>query len=182
MRADAQRNRAKVLEAAMAVVEARGVGAPTEEIAKAAGVGAGTLFRHFPTKEALLEAVYQARLDALAARARELSTSDDPVTALEEFFTATVSQAATKNALAEALAAAGITAGKPVDLRPALADLLSRAQAAGGIRSDIRIEDLLSLLVGASRAVEHLGPGSDAHGRVIDVIFNGLRTGADQRP
>lgn len=175
MRADAQRNRAKVLDAAVAVFEARGVGASTEEIAKAAGVGAGTVFRHFPTKEALIEAVYLARLEALATRARDLETSADPVKALEDFFTATVSQAATKNALAEALAAAGITAGKPVDLRPALQTLLTRAQKAGGIRADIRIEDLLSLLVGASRAVEHLGPRSDAHDRVIGVIFSGLR-------
>lgn len=176
MRADAQRNRARVLEAAAAVFEARGVGAPTEEIAKAAGVGTGTVFRHFPTKEELIEAVYVARLDALASQARELASADDSVRALEDFFTATVSQAATKNALVEALAAAGIAPGKPVDLRPALEVLLSRAQKAGGIRQDIRIEDLMSLLVGASRAVEHLGPRSDAHHRVISVVFNGLRT------
>lgn len=176
MRADAQRNRAKVLEAAAAVFEARGVGASTDEIARAAGVGAGTVFRHFPTKEELIEAVFIARLDALAARARDLEAADDPVRALEELFTATVSQAATKNALVEALAAAGIAPGKPVDLRPALQALLSRAQRAGGIREDIRIEDLLSLLVGASRAVEHLGARSDAHDRVIGVIFDGLRT------
>lgn len=175
MRADAQRNRAKVLEAAAAVFEARGIGASTEEIAKAAGVGAGTVFRHFPTKEELIEAVYIARLDALASQARELEASDDPVRALEEFFTATVSQAATKNALAGALAAAGIAPAKRIDLRPALEALLSRAQKAGGVRADIRIEDLMSLLVGASRAVEYLGPQSEARNRVIAVIFNGLR-------
>jgi AcrR family transcriptional regulator len=178
MRADAQRNRAKLLQAAAAVFESKGVNASTEEIARAAGVGVGTVFRHFPTKEHLLEAVYLARLDNLAAQARTLSTSDDPVGALESFFTATVSQAATKNALIEALAKAGVAVKRPRtgdDLRSTLAVLLSRAQEKGGIRADIRIDDLISLLVGASRAVEHLGPQPDAHDRVIAVVFDGMR-------
>jgi AcrR family transcriptional regulator len=178
MRADAQRNRARVLEAAIAVFEERGIGASTDEIARAAGVGSGTVFRHFPTKEDLLSAVFLARLDRLAGHARSLAESDDPVAALETFFTATVSQAAVKNALVEALTSAGAavpSAGS--DLRATLGVLLMRAQDAGGVRSDLRVEDLMSLLVGASRAVEHLGPGSDAqaHARVVGVILAGLR-------
>jgi AcrR family transcriptional regulator len=176
MRADAQRNRARVLEAAIEVFEARGISASTDEIARAAGVGTGTVFRHFPTKEDLLSAVFLARLERLAAQAHSLGESDDPVAALETFFTTTVSQAATKNSLVEALTALGAPVpSSGSDLRAGLEVLLSRAQEAGGIRSDIRLADLMSLLVGASRAVEHLGPHSDAHDRVIGVIFAGLR-------
>ncbi|MBB5873572.1 AcrR family transcriptional regulator [Allocatelliglobosispora scoriae] len=177
LRADAQRNRARLLEAAEAVFAGSGAGASTEEVARVAGVGIGTVFRHFPTKEALLEAVYVGRLERFAAEAEELTSSVDPVAALLGFFTRTVQQAATKNALAEALSAAGVstehansTAGTA--LRTALTTLLDRAQRAGGVRSDIGIGDLVGLMIGASHAVS--GKDDAARDRIIAVVVDGL--------
>jgi len=110
LRADARRNRALLLEAAEAVFAARGVSASTEEVARTAGVGVGTLFRHFPTKEALLEAVFRERLQRMAEGLRDLGAADDLGTAFFDFLSDAVAHSATKVALADALAEAGIDA------------------------------------------------------------------------
>jgi AcrR family transcriptional regulator len=178
-RADARRNRALLLEAAGAVFAARGVAASTEEVARAAGVGVGTLFRHFPTKEALLEAVYRVRMRRMADELRDLVTADDPGSALFGFLADAVAHSATKIAVADALAAAGIDARTALaeegqELTGALAQLLVRAQEAGAVRPDVGLPELVALLVGASRAAEHAGTDA-VRTRIIGVILDGLR-------
>jgi AcrR family transcriptional regulator len=179
LRADARRNRARLLEVADRVFSERGVGTSTEEVARAAGVGIGTVFRHFPTKEALLEAVLTARLTRLADEAESLAAGDDAGAALDGFIRLVVGHAKTKNAYGDALAAGGtdlsaIKAEVGGRLRAALAALLERAQAAGTVRPELRPPDLMALLVGASRAVEHTADAA-ARDRVLGVVLAGLR-------
>jgi AcrR family transcriptional regulator len=157
MRADARRNRARVLEAAEAVFAARGTSASTEEIASQAGVGIGTLFRHFPTKEALLQAILMGRVARLGEEARSLTDSADPGAALLGLFTRMVEEAATKRTYVDALADPGLgswLAQSEVgqDAMRALGALLACAQRAGAVRDDIGVTELVALVAGASRA------------------------------
>ena len=182
LRADARRNQARVLEAAEAVFAAKGTAASTEEIARQAGVGIGTVFRHFPTKEALLEAVFASRLERLANEVDALAAAQDPGAALLSFFASVVDQAATKMALVDALAAAGVdviqhATASPVgqELLGAIGTLLTRAQRAGTVRDDIGVTELIALLVGTSRAVEHARFDPDVRARTLAVVFDGLR-------
>jgi AcrR family transcriptional regulator len=180
LRADALRNRAKVLEAAETVFDARGTGASTEEVARQAGVGIGTVFRHFPTKEALLEAVYVDRLRKLAGEAEALASAGDPGEAFFAFFSRVVGHAATKNAFSAALMEAGVdvreaTAETGQDLKRALAALLTRAQETGAVRRDVGLPEVMTLLVGASQAAEHVGGDQNVRDRALTVVFDGLR-------
>ena len=183
LRSDARRNRARVLDAAEAVFAARGTSASTGEIARAAGVGIGTVFRHFPTKEALLEAIVIARMQRLAADANALAGAADPGAAFFSFFQRMVEHAATKKVLTEALAVAGIDVKSVVapfadDLRRAFGVLLTRAQEAGAVRPDVRIEEVIALLMGASRAAEQGGSDPAVQARSVEIIFDGLRARA----
>lgn len=180
LRADAQRNRAKVLEAAETVFEAQGTGASTEEIARTAGLGIGTVFRHFPTKESLLEAVFLQRIDRLATEAEAAVTAENAGRAFFAFFTRVVDEAATKNAIVDALTQAGVNvqvATSPAGdrLRTALATLLRRAQQVHAVRSDVRVAELYPLLIGASRAAEHAGWDREVKARTLEIVFDGLR-------
>jgi AcrR family transcriptional regulator len=180
LRADALRNRARVLEAAETVFDARGTTASTEEVARAAGVGIGTVFRHFPTKEALLEAVYVTRLRKLAAEADALASAEDPGEAFFAFFTRVVGHAATKNAFSAALMEAGVdvretTAETGQELKRALAALLGRAQETGAVRQDVGLAEVMTLLVGASQAAEHVTADPSVRDRALAVVFDGLR-------
>lgn len=179
MRADARRNRARLLEVAEAVFEDKGTSVSTEEIAKAAGVGIGTVFRHFPTKESLLEAVYIGLLRQLADEAAALATAEDPGAALFGFFTRVVDRSAAKNALHEALAHAGVdvlSAAAEVrrDMTDAIGVLLARAQEAGEVRADIGMPELMAILVGASRAVEHAADRT-VRANALTIVLDGLR-------
>jgi AcrR family transcriptional regulator len=179
-RADARRNRARILEAAERILTERGPTAPTEEIAKAAGVGIGTLFRHFPTKEELLRGVFVGRLQKLADDARQLADEGDPGMALTTLIRQSVEQAEVKNALAGMLTEAGVdvheaTAEVRAELLAALGDLLARAQEAGTVRPELRVQDLIGLLAGASRAAEYAGGDPAARDRILTVILDGLR-------
>ena len=107
LRADARRNRELILAAADAAFAEEGLGVPVDEIARRAGVGAGTLYRHFPTKEALFEAVLVAHMDRLACYGQELAGSDQPDQALFEFVGRLASEAASKRNLVDALSGAG---------------------------------------------------------------------------
>jgi AcrR family transcriptional regulator len=180
LRADARRNRALVLEAAEFVFAAKGVSASTEEIARQAGVGIGTVFRHFPTKEALLEALVTARLRNLADEAAALGTADDPVAALCGFFTQAVDHSATKLAFVDALLDADVdvlstVVGVGQDLSEAVGVLLTRAQSTGRLRGDVGATELIALLAGASRAAEYAGWDDDVTARIVGVILDGLR-------
>ena len=181
-RADAVRNRARVLEAARAAFAAEGLAVPLDEIARRAGVGAGTVYRHFPTKEALFEAVIADQLAALAedAEARAAGGGDPG----EQFFTffATVIEDGTRKAdLADALTSAGVrlrqeTLASAGRLQQALAALLEGAQRAGAVRPDVDTMDLHALAAGALAAERKRASGPDAEpGRLTRIIADGLR-------
>ncbi|MEU5694143.1 helix-turn-helix domain-containing protein [Actinosynnema sp. NPDC020468] len=180
MRADAVRNRARLVEIADELFAARGHGVSTETIAKAAGVGVGTVFRHFPTKEALLREVYVTRLERLVDRAETLMAHREPGEAFFAFITEAVDWAAAKNATAEALVAAGVDVADVAvdvapDLRRAFRDLLAGAKRVGAVRPDLEPAALSALLVGLARAAEHAKDDPIALAAVLDVFRDGMR-------
>ena len=152
-RADAVRNRERVLEAAKAVFSAGGPEASLEAVARAAGVGIGTLYRHFPTREALFEAVYRREVQHLADLAEQLKQEAAPIDALRHWMRSNVRFVATKKGMSAALALAAYKNSELFSysfghLTRAVGGLLDRAIDAGEIRDDITPEDLLRALVG----------------------------------
>jgi AcrR family transcriptional regulator len=178
-RADAIRNRDRVLEAAKAVFSAGGPDASLEAVAKTAGVGIGTLYRHFPTREALFEAVYRREVQQLADLAQQLKDEADPVEALRHWMRCNVEFVATKKGMSAALALAAYKNPELYSfsfdqLTKSVGELLDRAIAAGDIREDISPEDLLRALVGM--CYMHDQPGWQASVlRLVDVFVDGLR-------
>jgi AcrR family transcriptional regulator len=187
LRADARRNRERVLAAARRAFAEQGYAVPLDEIAAAAGVGPGTVYRHFPTKEALFEAVSLANVEDLAADARARAVSDDPGGAFADFLDRLAEQALTKRDLPDALAGAGSAAmaAAVADMHDALRGLLAKAQEAGGVRRDISAADLVALLKGLLHAVRG-DPDPDVRHRLLAVVHDGLRpkdgTGSTFRP
>lgn len=183
LRADAIRNRERVLEAAKAVFSQGGPEVSLEAVARRAGVGIGTLYRHFPTREALYEAVYRREVEQLVELARLLEVETAPVDALRQWMRANVEFIATKKGMAAALALAArgssdLAAYSLDRLTRAVGELLQRAAAAGEIRADIDPEDLLRTLVGMCYAQDK--PGWQARVlRMVDVFIDGLRLGSD---
>lgn len=176
LRRDALRNRALVLDAAIAVIAEHGTGASTEDIAARAGVGVGTVFRHFPTKDLLLEAVLERMFEELVARVRAALDQPDPGTALWEVLAFVVERSAAKKAVAEGLAGVDLRRRAAASgFREALGELLARAQRAKAVRHDIGIAELLTVIVAASVAAERLGGASAQREHVIRVILDGLR-------
>ena len=177
-RADAVRNHERVLEAAKAVFSAGGPDASLEAVARHAGVGIGTLYRHFPTREALFEAVYRREVEQLAELAEELKAEASPTEALRHWLRANVDFVATKKGMSAALALAvnstsELTTYSFERLTKAVGALLDRAIAAGEIRADISPEDLLRALVGMCYL--HDQPGWQASVlRLLDVFVDGL--------
>ena len=176
-RADAERNRARVLEAAHVVFAAGGAAASLEAVAREAGVGIGTLYRHFPTREALFDAVYRNEVQRLVELADTLA-SEAPVEALRHWMYANVGFIATKKGMSAALAQAAqvgseLMVSSVERLAQALGGLLARAVAAGDIRTDLTPGDLLRALVGLCYV--HEGPGwQDNVERIVDVLIAGL--------
>ena len=178
-RADAARNRERLLQAAKEVFSAGGPTASLEAVAREAGVGIGTLYRHFPTREALFEAVYRHEVEQLVELSGELASHPAPVEAQRHWLRANETIVATKKGMAAALA---LAAHRPTDLTTytaerlttAAGDLMDRAVAAGELRSDVGPMDLLRMLVS-------LCYGSDAPDwqenvlRLLDVFVDGLR-------
>src|SRR5271169_3838730 len=178
-RADAVRNRERVLEAAKTVFSAGGAEASLEAVARAAGVGIGTLYRHFPTREALFEAVYRREVQQLADLAEQLKQQAQPIDALRQWMRSNVKFVATKKGMSAALALAAYKNSKLFSysfdqLNRAIGALLDRAIAAGEIRDDISSEDLLRALVGM--CYTHDQPGWQTRVlRLVDVFIDGLR-------
>ena len=178
-RADAVRNRERVLEAAKAVFSAGGAEASLEAVARRAGVGIGTLYRHFATREALYEAVYRREVEQLGELAEQLKNEARPVDGLRRWLSANVEFVATKKGMAAALALAAH--GSPElhsytfdRLTRAVGALLDRAVAAGEIRADVGPEDLLRALVGMCYLHDQPGWQSTVL-RLMNVFVDGLR-------
>jgi AcrR family transcriptional regulator len=177
-RADAVRNRERVLEAAKAIFSAGGPDASLEAVARRAGVGIGTLYRHFPTREALFEAVYRREVQQLGELAEQLQSEAAPVDALRRWLRSNVEFVATKKGMSAALALAvhgssELYAYTFDRLTKAIGALLDRAVAAGEIRPDILPEDLLRALVGMCYMYDQ--PGWQASVvRLVDVFVDGL--------
>jgi AcrR family transcriptional regulator len=174
LRADAQRNREKVLNAAREAFAASGYGVPLDEIAALAGVGPGTVYRHFPSKEELFEAVITARLRDLVEDARSRADDADPGRAFFGFLGRIRQEAAAKRDLPDAIAIAGSLQD---DLHAALDVLLRRAQEAGAVRPDITTPDLIILLKGLLRSISDTPGTADQalSDRLLTVVTDGLR-------
>jgi len=162
---------------ARAVFAAEGLAVPLDEIARRAGVGIGTIYRHFPTKETLFAAIVHDRLALLADEAAELAAAPLAATAFHDFLARMMVELKDKRDLSEALVGAGIdvkaaTAAPSAALRKSLDALLRRARAAGAVRSGIRVEDILALVSAAIHASAKTGGSPE---RVLAVISDGLR-------
>ena len=171
MRADAQRNRDRLTAAAQAVFSEQGAGASLDEVAKRAGVGPGTLYRHFPTREALQEAVYRDAVERLCAAGAQLRSTADAKQALVEWMRLLLEHMIARRGLAEALVSA---LGKQGDvfvvshrsLHEVGADLVDRAKRAGAARPDLDHRDLLWMIHGIAQA----GTGQDGEARAQRLL------------
>jgi AcrR family transcriptional regulator len=177
LRADAQRNRARILQAAFEAFASEGLGVSVHEIARRAGVGTGTVSRHFPTKESLYEAVVLSRAGWLTEQAARLACSDDPGAAFFEFFALVVAEGAANRGMADALAGAcfdldAATRREGFDVTRALGDLLARAQRAGAVRSDADAADVKAVITGCLARTPLEDPA--AQDRMISIATQGL--------
>jgi AcrR family transcriptional regulator len=178
-RADSLRNREQLLEAAKAAFAAVGADAPLEEIARRAGLGIGTLYRHFPTRDALLAAVYRREVEQLSASAETLLATRPPGEALKAWLHLLVDYMATKRVIAPALQASpGEGQAAYAASGPAIAeamDRLARAAAANGdIRADVGPDDLYRMLIGVSYGYDRPDWEPSAR-RLIDILMAGLK-------
>lgn len=179
LRADARRNRDRLIDAARAALASDGGNASLDAIARGAGVGIGTLYRHFPTRQELMEAVYGAELDALVASSAQLLETLPPEAALREWATRYARFAAAKRGMADALrlgAADGrISASSTRErITGAIAPILAAGAKDGTLRSDVDPGDVTTLLLGTFLAAP-AGPGSDDAPRLIDLALDALR-------
>jgi AcrR family transcriptional regulator len=180
-RADSQRNREQLLETAKAAFTEIGADAPLEEIARRAGVGIGTLYRHFPTRDALIAAVYSRAVEQLAASADRLLEERSSGEALEAWLDLLIDYMATKRVVAPALRAdpgegARVYASSGVSIIQAMNALTEAAIAAGDIRGDIGPEDIYRMMIGVSHGYEQPGWEISAR-RLVGVMMAGLRAG-----
>jgi AcrR family transcriptional regulator len=178
LRADAARNRARVLETAYETFAAEGLSVPIDEIARRAGVGAGTVYRHFPTKEDLFRAVVDSRIRRIIDLGRGLLDDPGPGEALFAFLRSMVLDwGATDQGLVDALAGLGIDVDSVAPdadaaFRSLLGELLVAAQCAGAVRDDVDVPEIKALLVGC-QAMQ--GYDKARAERVTDVVIDGLR-------
>ena len=181
LRADAARNRERLLDAAVRAFSDH-PDVTLDAIAKAAGVGIGTLYRHFPTREALVDAAYRNELARLCDGVADLLATMPPDAATRTWMTQFVDYMATKRGMGEALRAVVASGGNPFSesrdrLVTAITTLLDAGVAAGTIRSDVEPMDMLAGLSSASFAADEPGLRAAAE-RVLDLLMDGLRYGA----
>jgi AcrR family transcriptional regulator len=184
-RADARRNYERLLAEARTTFTAHGTDASLEDIAKRAGVGIGTLYRHFPNRYALMGAVFQGEVDALLTRSRELLDAEEPCQALLEWLRAVITHAGTYRGLARALMCSShdehsALARCNVPMRGAGSMLLVRAQRAEAVRRDVEISDLLQLTNAIALAVEESPGDPDLMDRLLQLTLTGLRDSASE--
>lgn len=179
MRADAVRNRRKVLDAAYVAFLRSGVGASLDDIARSAGVGPGTLYRHFPTRDQLVLAVIEDGLREIAALGAKLSDHTDPVAALGQWLTVYIGQAGVFDGLARSLVAPPDDDDDGKDAcrasRAAGATLLARAVDAGALRDDADIDDLLDMAAAIAWVGEQPGRDERQRERLVRILVDGLR-------
>ncbi|GIG85352.1 TetR/AcrR family transcriptional regulator [Plantactinospora endophytica] len=181
LRADAQRNRARILAAAEEVFAEYGAAASTEEVAARAGVAIGTVFRHFSTKDDLLAAIMKNLLAQLVEEAAILSRDNPTGTGLGTFFGRTVEQAATKKPVADLLARTGVEIQLPAVLDvlgEAVHGLLRQAQDAGLVDRRVRLPEVMALLAGLCQGALHGNWDAGLRERTLEIVFAGLRPGA----
>jgi AcrR family transcriptional regulator len=178
-RTDALRNRERILEVAKGAFTRHGADASLDDIAKQAAVGAGTLYRHFPTRDALIEAVYGSEVEKLAAAAHGFAAAMSPVEALRAWLLLFVDYIAAKHIIAPAL---NSVAGGPARLyegsrsmvQGAIDELVKRAKKSGDVRRDVDASDLLRAVIGVS----YVGSGGDwqqSARRLVDILMAGSR-------
>jgi AcrR family transcriptional regulator len=177
MRADARRNYERIIDCARQAFTEHGPEAPLDDIARRACVGAGTLYRHFPNREALIEAVYRARIEHLAGRAYELIDTLEPMKALEQWLHDQVTYVLNEHSLALTLKSSMDQTSDTFNLcrtmmTDAAAALLTPAQETGQVRADLEPRDLIRLGHGIATACE---TSPDAAPRLLSVAINGLR-------
>ena len=178
-RADAERNRIRLMEVAKAAFTELGPEVALEESARRAGVGIGTLYRHFPTRDALLAEVYRHAVEQLAETAERLSATHPPVEALREWMRLFVDYIATKQVIAPALSAmvggtSELYAASGTTIKTAIALLADRAVASGDIALALTPLDLLRALVGVANVNNGPAWQASAH-TLIDVLIEGMR-------
>ena len=179
LRADAERNRLQILEVAEEVFAAEGLAVPVDEIARRAGLGVGTLYRHFPTKEALFAAILVTRMEGAAAHARAALDQPAPGDAFFPFLTAMVAGWHKKKDFMEALASAGVelegVKRAKHEFHDALGALLERAQEGGAVRKDVSIGEVLALISGTFMSLARHGISAEGRERMLAIVFDGLR-------
>jgi AcrR family transcriptional regulator len=178
VRADARRNRLRILEAAEAVFAEHGASASTDAVAARAGVAIGTVFRHFPTKPDLLAAVVMNLLDRLITEVDAMVSDSEAATALFEFCTHVMTVSVQNRALFERLAETGtrVHVGDALTrLRPAADMLLERAQKAGAVRDDLRLDELIPLLAAICQGAMTDGWNEQFRHRALTILFDGIR-------
>jgi AcrR family transcriptional regulator len=186
LRADARRNREKVLKAARAVFAEQGRDAQMDDVARRAKVGVGTLYRHFPTKEALLDALSDEMFSAIAAHAERALEREDAWEAFKDVLWFGGEKTSGDRSFTEVLAA--VRDGTPREseakrvLRESVAELMRRAQEAGHMRPDVMIDDIPLLMcgIGSATGLEH--PHAEAWRRHLAIVLDGMRAEAASRP
>ncbi len=178
-RADALRNRERILEVAKEAFTRQGAQISLDDVARQAGVGPGTLYRHFPTRDALLEAVYRTEVERLAAAAKTLSAKKPPIQALEAWMLLFVDYIATKQLIAPALNSliggpSQLYAASTTQITGAIETLVSRAIASGDIRPDLDALDLLRALIGVSNVASVPDWPASAK-RLVHILIAGSR-------
>ena len=179
LRADARRNVERLIAAARQAFGAEGANAPLDDIARAAGVGSGTLYRHFPTRMALLEAVYRDSVERLCADGERLAATEPPAAALVDWLRGFVRVVSEKRGLAAALSDEGraqsLFGECHAMINAAGADLLDRAKAAGAVRAEVPLDDVLKMAKAFALAAETSPEGPALAERLLAMSMDGLR-------